>query len=110
MFGQCVGLGDAFTAVIAATPQYKDGNIALANVVASSEDHTGLYVRRVCAALSSSLAHDFRYPIGLAAKSTLESPGATPGYPRELRSFTVTWIQVTNDALVLAVDFQLTIK
>jgi hypothetical protein len=110
MFGQCVGLGDAFTAVITAVPQYKDGNIGLANVAAVSEDHTGYYVRRVCAALSSSLAHEFRYPIGAAAKSALEDPGAQPGYPRELRGFTVTEIRVTNDELILAVDFQLTIK
>jgi hypothetical protein len=75
-----------------------------------SEDHTGYYVRRVCAALSSSLAHDFRYPIGAAAKSALEAPGAQPAYPRELRNFRVTEIRVTNDALVLLVDFELTVK
>src|ERR1700677_4488759 len=108
MFGQCVGLGDAFTAAITAVPQYKDGNIGLGNVAAASEDHTGYYVRRVCAALSSSLARDFRYPIGAAAKSALEDPGAQPGYPRELRNFRVTEIRVTGDALVLVVDFELT--
>jgi hypothetical protein len=110
MFGQCVGLGDAFTAGITAVPQYKDGNIGLANVVASSQDHSGYYVRRVCAALSSSLARDFRYPIGAAAKSALEDPGAQRNYPRELRNFRVTEIRVTDDALVLAVDFELTVK
>jgi hypothetical protein len=110
MFGQCVGLGDAFTAAITAVPQYKDGNIGLGNVAAASEDHTGYYVRRVCAALSSSLARDFRYPIGAAAKSALEEPGVQPNYPRELRNFRVTEIRVTNDALVLVVDFELTVK
>jgi hypothetical protein len=110
MFGQCVGLGDAFTAAITAVPQYRDGNIGLANVAAVSDDHTGYYVRRVCAALSSSLARDFRYPIGAAAKSALEEPGAQPNYPRELRNFRVTEIRVTNDALVLVVDFELTVK
>ncbi len=69
MFGQCVGLGDAFHVAITASPQYKDGNIGLTNVTAVSEDHTGYYVHRVCAALSSSLARDFRYPVGAAAKS-----------------------------------------
>jgi hypothetical protein len=110
MFGQCVGLGDAFTAAITAVPQYKDGYIGLTNVTAASEDHTGYYVRRVCAALSSSLARDFRYPIGAAAKSALEDPGAQPNYPRELRNFRVTEIRVTDDALVLVVDFELTVK
>jgi hypothetical protein len=110
MFGQCVGLGDAFTAGITAVPQYKDGYIGLTNVTSASEDHTGYYVRRVCAALSSSLARDFRYPIGAAAKSALEDPGAQPNYPRELRNFRVTEIRVTDDALVLVVDFELTVK
>jgi hypothetical protein len=110
MFGQCVGLGDAFTAAITAVPQYKEGNIGLGNVTAVSEDRTGYYVRRVCAALSSSLARDFRYPIGAAAKSALEEPGAQPNYPRELRNFRVTEIRVTNDSLVLVVDFELTVK
>ena len=110
MFGQCIGLGDAFTAAITAVPQYKDGNIGLANVTAVSEDHTGYYVRRVCTALSSSLARDFRYPIGAAAKSALEDPGAQKNYPRELRNFRVTEIRVTGDALVLVVDFELTVK
>src|ERR1700683_5710883 len=76
MFGQCVGLGDAFTAAITAVPQYKDGNIGLGNVAAVSDDHTGYYVRRVCAALSYSIAREFRYPIGAAAKSTLADPCA----------------------------------
>jgi hypothetical protein len=110
MFGQCVGLGDAFSAAITAVPQYKDGNIGLASVTAVSEDHTGYYVRRVCAALSSSLSRDFRYPIGAAAKSALEDPGAQPNYPRELRNFRVTEIRVTDQALVLVVDFELTVK
>jgi hypothetical protein len=110
MFGQCVGLGDAFTVVLTAAPQYKDGAIGLANVTASGEDHTGFYIRRVCAALSSSLGRDFKYPIASATKSVLEDPGAQPGYKRELRNFQVTGIRVTNDALVLSLDFELTVK
>jgi hypothetical protein len=110
MFGQCVGLGDAFFVLITATPQYKDGNISLGNVVATSDGHAGYYVRRVCEALSSSLDRDFRYPVAAAAKSALENPGAQPGYPRELRAFRVTEIRVTNDALILTIDFELTVK
>lgn len=87
MFGQCVGLGDAFTAAITAEPVYKDGSIGLAKVTAVSEDHTGFYVRNVCAALTSSLGRDFKYPIAAAAKSALEDPGSQPGYKRELRNF-----------------------
>jgi hypothetical protein len=67
-------------------------------------------VSRVCAALSSSLARDFKYPIAAAAKSALEDPGSQPGYKRELRNFQVTGIRVADDALVLSLDFELTVK
>jgi hypothetical protein len=110
MFGQCVGLGDAFTVAITAAPIYKDGSIGLAQVTAASEDHTGFYVRNVCAALSSSLGRDFKYPIALAFKGVLENPGSQPGYKRELRGFQVTGIRVADDALVLSLDFELTVK
>lgn len=110
MFGQCVGLGDAFTAAITAAPTYKNDAIGLSKVTVTSEDHTGFYVRRVCEALGSSLGHDFKYPIAAAAKSALEDPGAQPGYKRELSGFQVTGIRVTQDALVLSLDFELTIK
>jgi len=110
MFGQCIGLGDAFQVVITAMPVYKDGNIGLKDVVVASDGHTGFYIRRVCTAMSASLARDFRYPVATAAKAALEDPGAQPGYPRELAAFRVTEIRITNDALILAVDFQLTVK
>ena len=109
MFGKCVGLGDAFDVIITALPQYKDGNIGL-NDVKAVPDHTGYYIRRVCEALTSSLLHSFRYPVATAAKSLLEDPGAQKSYPRELGDFHVTEIRVTNDALILAIDFTLTVK
>jgi hypothetical protein len=110
MFGQCVGIGDAFTVIIAARPQYRDGNIGLTGVTATSEGRTGFYIRRVCAALASSLVHDFRYPLAAEAQKALEDPGAQPDYHRELRSFRVPDLRVTQDALVIEVDFELTVK
>jgi hypothetical protein len=110
MFGKCVGLGDAFDVVITALPLYKDGNIGLNDVKAEPDGHTGYYIRRVCDALTSSLLHSFRYPVAAAAKSLLEDPGAQKSYPRELGDFRVTDVQVTNDALVLTIDFALTVK
>ncbi len=110
LLGQCVGLGDAFDLTINATPQYRDGFISLRDVQVSSDRKTGFYIRRVCAALSASLARDFRYPIAAEAQKALEDPGARPQYKRELRNFAVPEIRVTADALVLVVDFQLTIK
>jgi hypothetical protein len=110
MLGQCVGLGDAFTVVIAATPQYRDGNLVLANVTAASDGKTGYYIRRVCTALDSSLARDFKYPLAAVAQRLLEDPAAQPGYKRELRHFQVPAIRVTNDTLVIELDFELTVK
>jgi hypothetical protein len=110
MFGQCVGLGDAFTVLITAAPVFQQGNVALESVTAVSEGKTGFYIRRVCTALSSSLARDFRYPLASEAQRALEDPGMQPDYRRELRQFRVSEIRVTDDALVLVVDFELTVK
>ena len=110
MFGKCVGLGDAFDVILTALPQYKDGNIGLNDVKAAPDGHTGYYSRRVCEALTNSLLHSFRYPVATAAKSLLEDPGTQKSYPRQLGDFRVTDIQVTNDALVLVIDFSLTVK
>jgi hypothetical protein len=110
MLGQCVGLGDAFDVVVDARPQYKSGTIRLADVVVSSDGKTGFYIRRVCAALQSSLARDFAYPLEIEARNLLENAGVQPGYKRELRNFTVPEIRIAPDAVVLVLDFQLAVK
>jgi hypothetical protein len=109
-FGGCVGLGDAFDLTITATPQYRDPNIVLREVVVTSDKKTGFYIRRVCDAMSSSLTRDFKYPVATEARKILEDPGAQPQYKRELRSFAVPEIRVSEDALVLVLDFQLAVK
>jgi hypothetical protein len=109
-FGVCVGLGDAFEAVITATPAFQNGNIVLTKVTAASGNKTGIYIRRVCAALSSSLGKDFRYPISTQFQKALEDPSIQSSYPRELRNFDVPAIRVSDDALVLVLDFILTVK
>lgn len=110
MLGQCVGLGDAFDVVIDARPQYKTGAIRLADVTASSGGKNGFYIRRVCSALSGSLARDFAYPIESEARRLLEDSTAQPGYRREMRRFDVPQIRVSADALVLVLDFELAVK
>jgi hypothetical protein len=108
--GQCVGLGDAFDLTITATPQYHEGNIVLKDVAVASDNKTGFYIRRVCAVMKTSLGRDFHYPINPAAQKLLEDPGSQPAYKRELRNFSVTGIRVTGDALVLVLDFELTVR
>jgi hypothetical protein len=108
--GQCVGLGDAFDVVITAVPIYKGGAIGLQEVKVTSDGKSGYYIRKVCEAMQASLAKDFKYALEADAQRMLEAPGTQPGYQREVRKFTVPDIRVTNDALVLQVDFELTVK
>jgi hypothetical protein len=110
LIGQCVGMGDAFDAAITAVPVYKGGAIGLQEVKVVSDGKTSYYIRKVCAAMESSLSRDFKYALEHDAQALLESPGPTPQYKREVRKFNVPGIRVTNDALVLTVDFEMTIK
>ena len=108
--GQCVGLGDAFDVVILALPVYKDGFIGLQDVKVTSDNKTGFYIRRVCSTMEATLARGFRYALERDAQAMLVNPSIQPNYPREVHRFNVSDIQVTADALVLQVDFQLTVK
>ena len=107
---QCVGLGDAFDVVILALPVYKNGAIGLQQVKVSSDGKTGYYIRRVCSAMETSLTRDFRYALEHDAQAMLENPAVQPNYKREVRRFNVGDIRVTGDALVLPIDFELTVK
>ena len=91
-----MGLGDAFYVVVTATPEYRDGNIVLTNVTAMSDGKTGVYIRRVCGILGTSLARDFKYPLAAEAKRFLEDSSNQPGYKRELRDFQVPAIRVAT--------------
>jgi hypothetical protein len=82
----------------------------LQEVKVSSEGKSGYYIRRVCEAMQASLAKDFKYPLEAEAEKMLEQGGARPGYQREVRKFAVPDIRVTSDALVLQLDFELTVK
>lgn len=110
MFGQCVGLGDAFSLTILATPVWRDGTIRLSGVTVASDRKTGFYIHRVCTAMAASLERDFRYPIAAEARKALEDTGAQSGYKRELSNFHVGTIRVTGDALALEIDFALALK
>ncbi|HEV3197836.1 MAG TPA: hypothetical protein VGZ73_08005 [Bryobacteraceae bacterium] len=110
VFGQCVGMGDAFDLTILATPQFRDGNVGLKDVTVVSDGKSSFYIRRVCASIAASLGRDFHYPMASETQKLLEDPGAHPGYKRDLRNFDVTEVRVTEDALVLVIDFQLTVR
>ena len=110
VIGQCVGMGDAFQVVVMATPAYRNGNIVLDHVTATSEGKTGIYIRKVCGILGNSLERDFKYPLSSEAKRILEDSSGEPGYKRELRNFVVPSIRVSDDSLVIEADFSLVVK
>jgi hypothetical protein len=108
--GLCVGMGDAFDVVILALPIYKNGAVMLQDVKVTSDGKTGIYIRKVCSAMEAVLTRDFKYALEHDAQAMLENPSVQPNYKREVRKFDVHDIRVTNDALVLQVDFELTVK
>jgi hypothetical protein len=105
VLGQCVGMGDAFSVIVTARPHYQEGQLRLADVAAAPDGKTGFYIRRVCAALATSLGRDFGFPVEKEAHKLLDEAGR-----RELRGFKVPDIRVEPDALVLVVDFELRVK
>jgi len=74
-------------------------------VVVASDGKTGIYIRGVCAAMASSLARDFRYPLEAEARKVLEDGGK-----RELHRFKALDVRVSDNALVLVLDFELRVK
>ena len=110
IFGRCVGLGDSFDIQIASRPYYHDGVIALKDVRVESINKDGVYIRMVRAALAYSLGNEFHYRVMDDAKRMLEAPRDPLPISQELRSFKVSEIRVTSDALVLTLDFTLTVK
>jgi hypothetical protein len=109
-FGTCVGLGDSFDVQIAASPYYHDGVIGMKDVRVESVNRDGVYIRLVRSALAYSLANEFEYRILDDARKILEARRDPLPISQELGRFTVQAIQVTGDALVLSIDFSLTVK
>jgi hypothetical protein len=109
-FGKCVGLGDSFDVQIGAVPYYHDGVIGLKDVRVDSVNKDGVYIRLVRSALAYSLAAEFGYRVLDDAKKVLEARRDPLQITQELGRFTVQAIQVSGDALVLSVDFSLTVK
>jgi hypothetical protein len=110
LFGRCVGLGDSFDVQIASTPYYHDGVISLKDVRVESINKDGVYIRIVRSALAYSLSNEFQYRVLDDAKRMLEAPRDPLPISQELRSFHVREIRVTGEALVLTLDFTLTVK
>jgi hypothetical protein len=75
-----------------------------------SINQDGVYIRLVRAALAYSLANEFQYRVLDDAKRILEAKREGLPIRQELGRFSVQSIHVTNEALVLTLDFLLTVK
>ena len=107
LFGGCVGLGDSFNLIITAAPIPRNNAIALTQVrVTAAKD--SYYIRRVCAAMSQSMAKDFKIELRDQARRVLEQ--THEGYKQELASFNLNEIRLTPESLILVLDFRLVVK
>lgn len=109
LMGRCVGTGDAFDLTVTGVPYFSNGNIAFKDV-AIETDRDGFYIRRVKVVLRETLSKEFKYSLANDAKRLMEQQDPGQPYQRKLIRFDVSAIQVANDALVLAVDFVLSVQ
>jgi hypothetical protein len=107
VFGRCVGLGDSFDLAITAVPYYQNGAIRFKDVSVDAKKDS-FYIRRVRAALASTLRSQFAYRLADDAKKLLEDKRGP--YGQELSRFQVSAVRVTADALILSLDFTLAVK
>jgi hypothetical protein len=109
LFGGCVGLGDSFDLTITAMPIPRNNAIALTGVkVTTGIGKDSYYIRRVRAAMSQSIARDFKIELRDQARRLLEQ--THEGYQQELAAFNLTEIRLTPDSLILVIDFRLVVK
>jgi len=109
MLGRCVGLGDSFDLIITGLPVARDGSIAF-DQLAVSTPRDSFYIRRVRAALVQTMNKEFRIDVRDQARSLLDAPRGNGAYEQELHDLRITSVQSTQDALILEVDFRLTVK
>jgi hypothetical protein len=84
--------------------------VGFKDVRVESVNKDGIYIRLVRNALALSLTNDFQYRLFDDAKHMLETKQEPLPIRQELQSFQVKDIKVTGDALVLNLDFTLTVK
>lgn len=110
VFGRCVGVGDAFDLTIVATPLVKRGVLVLEDVKVDTGGKDSYYIRKVRKAIGPSLEKEFGLDITGRARELLEQKDPKAGYLRELSGFNFRQVRITSDAVVLDVDFAVTIR
>lgn len=110
LFGQCIGLGDDFGLTILATPHYEAGKLKLKDVSIVTEGRDSMYVRNVRQRLGQSLEREFFYQLDTDARRLLEESKPGAPYSLHVSEFGISQIGVTNEAVVLTLDFRLAVK
>jgi hypothetical protein len=106
VLGGCIGLGDSFDLTIVAAPIVRSGAIGFKDVrVSTTKD--SYYIRRVRGALMQAFSKDVKIDVKDQARKILEQTRDGASYKAELASFDLNEVRVTNDALVLAIEFRL---
>jgi hypothetical protein len=109
LFGGCVGVGDSFDVIVTATPFPRDGAIGLKEVkVTSAKD--SFYIRRVRAAMTQTIAKDFKIEVRDQARRLLEQARDGADYKQEVAAFDLGGVRVTPESLVLEIEFRLVVK
>jgi hypothetical protein len=109
MFGKCVGLGDAFELTILAKPVTQKGEVAFAEFQVSTP-RDSYYIRRVRTTLVQTLNKELKLDIMAQARRLIEVPHQVGTFQQEIKDLKLTNVRVTQDALVLAVDFRVVVK
>lgn len=110
MFGHCVGVGDSFDLTIIAKPVVdKSGEVGFESFqVMTPRD--SFYIRRVRGALVETLNKEFKLDIMAQTRKLVEAPQPVGRFQQQISGLTLGGVRVTADALVLAVDFKVTVK
>ena len=109
LFSRCMGMGDSFNVTITAVPVPRKGAIAFQDTqITTAKD--SYYIRRVRSAMMRTFDQDFKIEIKDQARRLLEQPASGAVYQQELKNLDLNAIRVTQDALVLVVDFKLVVK
>ena len=102
-------MGDSFDFTVTATPVAKKGAIGLEGVnVTTPRD--SYYIRRVRDALAQSFAKDFKIDVREQAAKLLGQTPEKSAVMTELKDFALSQVSLTDDAIVLEVEFKLVVK
>jgi hypothetical protein len=110
VFGKCLGVGDDFDLTIYAVPYHGSGKLRFREVETDTKGRDSLYIRRVRLGLKRTLEHDFLYPLEDAARRLLEGPQPGAFYKQRLTDFEVAVIEIGEQAVVLHLDFRLSVR